>query len=80
MYAMKDTSMSGCADTAYQLVVACVALQALAAVNSEHVGAVAKGVELICKACQAELAIICENMVPYFGMKLGSLRPCGSSN
>ena len=54
MYAMKDTSMAGCADAAYQLVVACGALQALAAVNSPHVGAVAKGVEQICKACQTE--------------------------
>ena len=30
------------------------ALQALAAVNSPHVAAVAKGVEPICKACQTE--------------------------
>jgi len=54
MYAMKDTSMANCADAAYQVVVACGALQALAAVNSPHVGAVAKGVEQICKACQTE--------------------------
>jgi Cys-rich four helix bundle protein (predicted Tat secretion target) len=45
MYAMKDTSMAGCTDAAYQVVVACGALQALAAVNSPHVGAIAKGVE-----------------------------------
>ena len=36
MYKMKDTSMAGCADTAFQLVAACGALAALAAVNSEH--------------------------------------------
>ena len=34
MYAMKDTSMAGCANTAFQLVAACAALQTLAAVNS----------------------------------------------
>ncbi|MGA9486890.1 MAG: hypothetical protein WBV25_07435 [Methylocella sp.] len=56
LYAMKDTSMAGCADAAYQVVVACGAQQALAAVNSPHVGAVAKGVEQICKACQTECA------------------------
>jgi len=54
MYAMKDTSMSGCADTAYQVVAACGALQALAAVNSRNVAAVAKAVEQICRDCQKE--------------------------
>ncbi len=48
-YAMKDTSMSGRADAAYQVVVACGALQALAAVNSPHVAVVSKG-----RAYQAE--------------------------
>jgi Cys-rich four helix bundle protein (predicted Tat secretion target) len=38
MYSMKDTSMAGCANTAFQLVAACAALQTLAAVNSEHTG------------------------------------------
>lgn len=33
MYKMKDTSMSDCADSAFQLVNACGALAALAAVN-----------------------------------------------
>jgi Cys-rich four helix bundle protein (predicted Tat secretion target) len=47
MYAMKDTSMAGCTDAAYQVVVACGALQALAAVNSPHVGAIAKGLERV---------------------------------
>jgi Cys-rich four helix bundle protein (predicted Tat secretion target) len=56
MYVMKDTSMSGCADAAYQAAAACGALQALAAVNSPHAAAVAKGVEQICKACAAECA------------------------
>src|ERR1700730_11968384 len=54
MYAMTDTSMAGCADAAYQVVAACGALQALAAVNSPHVAAIAKGVEQICKACQKD--------------------------
>ena len=70
MYAMKDTSMSGCADTAYQLVAACGALQALAAVNSPHVAAVAKGVEKICKACQAE----CEKFP-----KVAECKGCGEA-
>ena len=54
MYAMKDTSMAGCAEAAYQLVAACGALQTLAAVNSEHTGHFAKVVAMICKACQTE--------------------------
>jgi Cys-rich four helix bundle protein (predicted Tat secretion target) len=70
MYAMKDTSMSGCADTAYQLVAACGALQALAAVNSPHVAAVAKGVEKICKDCQAE----CEKFP-----KVAECKACGDA-
>jgi Cys-rich four helix bundle protein (predicted Tat secretion target) len=70
MYAMKDTSMSGCADAAYQVVAACGALQALAAVNSPHVGAVAKGVEQICKDCQAE----CEKFP-----KVAECKACGEA-
>jgi hypothetical protein len=35
--------MAGCTDAAYQVVVACGALQALAAVNSPHVGARRQG-------------------------------------
>ncbi len=70
MFAMKDTSMSGCADAAYQLVAACGALQALAAVNSPHVGPVAKCVEQICKACQAE----CEKFP-----KVAECKDCGES-
>jgi Cys-rich four helix bundle protein (predicted Tat secretion target) len=54
MYAMKDTSMAGCAEAAYQLVAACGALQTLAAVNSEHTGHFAKVVAMICKDCQKE--------------------------
>jgi Cys-rich four helix bundle protein (predicted Tat secretion target) len=54
MYAMKDTSMSGCAETAYQLVAACSALQTLAAVNSEHTGHFAKVVAMVCRDCQKE--------------------------
>jgi Cys-rich four helix bundle protein (predicted Tat secretion target) len=70
MYAMKDTSMAGCADAAYQVVAACGALQALAAVNSAHVAAVAKGVEKICKACQTE----CEKFP-----KVGECKACGEA-
>jgi len=54
MYKMKDTSMSDCADSAYQLVAACAALQTLAAVNSEHTGHFAKVVAMICRDCQKE--------------------------
>lgn len=54
MFAMKNTSMSSCAKAAYQVVAACGALQALAAINSSHTVAVAKAVELICRDCQKE--------------------------
>jgi Cys-rich four helix bundle protein (predicted Tat secretion target) len=54
MYAMKDTSMAGCANAAYQLVAACAALQTLASVNSEHTGQFAKAVAGICKYCEKE--------------------------
>jgi Cys-rich four helix bundle protein (predicted Tat secretion target) len=54
MYKMKDTSMSDCASAAYQLVAACGALNALAAVNSEHTGHLAKAVAMICRDCQKE--------------------------
>ena len=52
MYKMKDTSMSDCADSAFQLVAACAALAALAAVNSEHTGHLAKAVAMVCRDCQ----------------------------
>ena len=54
MYAMKDTSMAGCADSAFQLVSACSALATLAAVNSEHTGHLAKVVAMVCRDCQKE--------------------------
>ena len=54
MATMKDTSMAGCADAAYQLVAACGALQTLAAVNSAQLPAFAKAVGAICTACKAE--------------------------
>ena len=54
MMAMKDTSMAGCADTAYQLVAACGALQTLASVNSAQLPAFAKAVGAICTACKTE--------------------------
>ncbi|WP_155444531.1 Csp1 family four helix bundle copper storage protein [Rhodoblastus acidophilus] len=52
--AMKDYSMTGCVNTAYQVVAACDALQALAAVNSPQVPAFAKATAEICAACQKE--------------------------
>jgi Cys-rich four helix bundle protein (predicted Tat secretion target) len=54
MYKMKDASMGGCADAAFQLVAACGALAALAAVNSEHTGHLAKVVEMVCNDCKKE--------------------------
>lgn len=54
MFAMKDTSMAECADAAFQLVAACQALAALAAVNSSHVGPLAKTVAVICDDCKKQ--------------------------
>jgi Cys-rich four helix bundle protein (predicted Tat secretion target) len=52
MYKMKDTSMSDCADAAFQLVAACAALNTLASVNSEHTGHLAKAVAMVCRDCE----------------------------
>lgn len=54
MYKMKDTSMADCADSVFQLVAVCDALAALAAVNSEHTGHLAKVVEMVCNDCKKE--------------------------
>lgn len=54
MLAMKDYSMTGCINTAYQVATACTALQALAAVNSPAVPAFAKAVALVNDACRRE--------------------------
>ncbi|HET7882948.1 MAG TPA: four-helix bundle copper-binding protein [Acetobacteraceae bacterium] len=54
MLAMKDSSMAGCTDAAYQIVAACGALQTLAAVNSPHVPAFAKAVGAVCMSCKTE--------------------------
>ena len=54
MLGMKDYSMNGCINTAYQVVAACGALQALAAVNSPQVPAFARATAEICAACQKE--------------------------
>jgi len=70
MYAMKDTSMAGCANTAFQLVAACAALQTLAAVNSEHTGHFAKVVEMVCNDCNAE----CDKFP-----KIAECKTCGES-
>jgi len=70
MYAMKDTSMSGCVPAAYSVVAACGALQALASINSEHTGHFAKVVEMICKDCEKE----CEKWP-----KVAECKACGES-
>jgi Cys-rich four helix bundle protein (predicted Tat secretion target) len=70
MYKMKDTSMSECADTAFQLVNACSALAALAAVNSEHTGHLAKVVAMVCRDCQKE----CEKFP-----KVAECKACGDA-
>ncbi|MGH6852352.1 MAG: four-helix bundle copper-binding protein [Methylocella sp.] len=70
MYKMKDTSMAGCANAAYQLVAACAALQTLASVNSEHTGHFAKAVEGVCKYCQKE----CDKFP-----KIAVCKTCGDS-
>jgi Cys-rich four helix bundle protein (predicted Tat secretion target) len=70
MFAMKDTSMAGCADTAFQLVAACAALTTLAAVNSEHTGHLAKTVAMVCRDCQKE----CEKYP-----KVAECKACGES-
>lgn len=54
MFAMKDTSMTECADASLQLVAACNALATLAALNSSHVGALAKTVATICEDCKKQ--------------------------
>ena len=54
MYKMKDTSMAECADSVFQLIAGCDALAALAAVNSEHTGHLAKVVEMLCNDCKKE--------------------------
>lgn len=54
MLAMKDTSMAGCTNAAYQLIAGCDALQTLAAVNSEHTPHLAKVVEMLCNDCAKE--------------------------
>jgi Cys-rich four helix bundle protein (predicted Tat secretion target) len=54
MFKMKDTSMTACANAAYQLVAGCAALNSLASVNSEHTGHFAKVVEMLCNDCKKE--------------------------
>jgi Cys-rich four helix bundle protein (predicted Tat secretion target) len=54
MYKMKDTSMAECADSVFQLIAGCDALAALAAVNSEHTGHLAKVVGMLCNDCKKE--------------------------
>jgi len=54
MVAMNDTSMAACNASAYEVVQACTALHALAAVNSKNLPAFARAVGAICVACQKE--------------------------
>jgi len=76
MLAMKDFSMTGCINTAYQVVAACGALQALAAVNSPQVPAFAKATAEICAACQKE----CEKFPDVAECKAcaASCKACGA--
>lgn len=54
MLSMKDTSMAGCTNAAYQMMTACGALRTLAAVNSPYVPALAKVIAQVCTDCQKE--------------------------
>jgi Cys-rich four helix bundle protein (predicted Tat secretion target) len=54
MLAMKDYTMTGCINTAYQAVAACRALATLAALNSPSTPAFAKATLEVCLACQKE--------------------------
>ena len=54
MLSMKDASMAGCTNAAYQMMAACGALRTLAAVNSPHVPALAKVIAQVCVDCQKE--------------------------
>lgn len=54
MVAMKDTSMVSCMTSVHDLIAACGALQAIAAVNSPHTRVMARAVAEICTACETE--------------------------
>ncbi|WP_132256410.1 four-helix bundle copper-binding protein [Methylobacterium segetis] len=54
MLEMKDTSMVSCTMSVRDLIQACTALEALAAVNSPHTAILAKAVGEICTACGKE--------------------------
>jgi Cys-rich four helix bundle protein (predicted Tat secretion target) len=70
MFSMKDTSMVGCVEPAYAVATSCAALEALAAVNSDHTGHLAKTVAMICRDCQKE----CEKFP-----KVAECKACGDS-
>lgn len=70
MFAMKDTSMTACADATFQLIAACNALATLAAVNSPHTGHFAKVVEMVCNDCKKE----CDKFP-----KIAECRDCGDA-
>jgi Cys-rich four helix bundle protein (predicted Tat secretion target) len=54
MLSMKDTSMAECTKLSYDVIAACGALEALAAVNSSYTPAFAKIVADVCLACKKE--------------------------
>jgi Cys-rich four helix bundle protein (predicted Tat secretion target) len=54
MLTMKDTSMAECTKATYDVIAACGALEALAAVNSPYTPAFAKVVADVCLACKKE--------------------------
>jgi Cys-rich four helix bundle protein (predicted Tat secretion target) len=70
MFAMKDTSMTECAQSASELIAACRALQTLASANSEFVPAFAKVVEKVCVECKKQ----CDNFP-----KIAECVSCGES-
>lgn len=54
MLSMKDTSMADCTKAVFDLVAACNALEAMAAVNSPFTPPLAKTVGDVCDACKKE--------------------------
>lgn len=65
MLSMKDTTMADCTKASYDLVVACGALEVLAAVNSPFTPAIAKTVRDVCMACKQE----CDKFPQYIECK-----------
>ena len=54
MLAMSDASMESCIKAAYDMIAVCGALQTLAAMNSDHVAALAKVAIEVCADCRKQ--------------------------